>query len=175
MTPDVDTRLETVVTALRQVVLPALPADEPLAREQANLCIGQLSVIAEQYRFATEYEAICLAEILRLSWALLDAAEGGAALEQAVADLRRTAAAAEDASTGTPRDRRNAVARQLDDLLRVGGQDGSGAFRSRSQRLVLEHGVRQSARDRAWFRGCGMDPDAAVLPTIGQMIEEARA
>lgn len=65
MTPDVDTRLTTVALALREIVLPAIPSSEVLAREQVDVVLGHLAVFAEQYRHVTDYEAMCLTDMAR--------------------------------------------------------------------------------------------------------------
>jgi hypothetical protein len=66
------------------------------------------------------------------------------------------------------------VAAAIDVLLRAGAVDGSPEFRFSSQRLVVAHGARQSTRDRAWFRSCGMDPDATTLPSIPELVAASR-
>lgn len=175
MTPDLGTRLDTVITALHQVVIPALPADEVLAREQATLCIGQLTVLAQQYRHVADYEALCLAEMTGLATSLLADAAGGPITTRAAADLR-TCLEQDDGVPGpvptTPvHQRRNAIAGKIDELVRAAGRDGTDGFRARSEHLVVEHGARQAGRDRAWFRACGMDPDAATLPTIPELLD----
>ncbi|HZZ49568.1 MAG TPA: hypothetical protein VFE65_21995 [Pseudonocardia sp.] len=175
MTPDLGTRLDTVITALHQVVIPALPADQVLAREQATLCIGQLTVLAQQYRHVADYEALCLAEMTDLATTLLADVTGGAATTQAAADLRTCLQDGETMPGPVPttpvHQRRNAIAGRIDELLRAAGRDGTEAFRRLTETSVLEHGARQAARDRAWFQACGMDPDAATLPTIPELLD----
>jgi hypothetical protein len=175
MTPDLGTRLGTVITALRQVVIPALPADEVLAVEQAMLCIGQLGVLSEQYRYEADYEALCLAEMTGLAGTLLADADGGPATTAAAAELRAVLDRADAAPGLIPASltyrRRNAIAAAVDLLLQASAQDGTTEFLADSQRAVVEHGVRQAGRDRAWFRACGMDPDAGTLPGIPEMLE----
>jgi hypothetical protein len=175
MTPDLGTRLDTVITALRQVVIPALPADEVLAREQASLCIGQLSVLAQQYRHVADYEALCLEEMSSLAATLLADAAGGPATTRAAGELRTCLEQGETKAGPVPttptHQRRNAIAARIDELLRAAGSDGTEGFRVMSETVVVEHGARQAGRDRAWFRACGMDPDAATLPTIPEMLD----
>lgn len=175
MTPDLGTRLDTVITALRQVVIPALPADEVLAREQATLCIGQLTVLAQQYRHVADYEALCLAEMSALAATLLADAAGGPDTTRAAVDLRTCLEQGETVPGPVPttpvHQRRNAIAARIDELLRAAGRDGTDAFRALTERVVVEHGARQAGRDRSWFRACGMDPDAATLPTIPELLE----
>lgn len=178
MTPDLDARLETVITALKQVVLPALPATEVFAAEQATLCIGHLALLSEQYRHVSRYEVLCLADIAALGAALADIAVGGAATTLANDGLRRalrdaTASARSRAGSASPAERRNTIARAIDELILAGSRDGTPDFRIGSRKLILAHGRRQSERDRAWFRGCGMDPEAASLPAIHDLVEVA--
>lgn len=181
MTPDLDTRLNTVVTALQQVVIPALPATEVLALEQATLCIGQLNVLAEQYQHLGDYQALCLADISSLGAALADSAEGGPATTSAAGALRQTlreagtrAARTSALSASADRERRTMIAHAVEALIKGSAEDGSEEFLGKSRQLIVEHGKRQSARDRSWFRGCGMDPDADLLPSIPEMIEVGR-
>ena len=60
MLPSIDLRIANIVKALEQVVLPALTARERLAKDQVNLCIGHLQMIAQQWRWAAAFEAAVL-------------------------------------------------------------------------------------------------------------------
>jgi hypothetical protein len=177
MTPDLGTRVNTVVTALKEVVIPALPAEEVLAQEQAGLCIGQLTVLIEQYRHVAEYEALCLAEMTGLAGTLLADAAGGSDTTRAAAELAACLRGDESVAGPVPatpaHQRRNAIAGRIDELLTAAGRDGTEDFRAASERAVVEHGARQAGRDRAWFAACGMDPDATTLPTIPDMLRAA--
>jgi hypothetical protein len=193
MTPDLGTRLDTIARALTEVVIPALPPHEVLALEQAALCVGHLAILGEQYRYLADYEALCLAEMSALAASLLAVAAGGPATGTAAEALRGEAdrvgapvdtggeaAAPEVLPGGAPgrtasaaHQRRNALAGAVDELIRAAGRDGEPEFRGATRRLVLAHGRRQSDRDRAWFRACGMDPDRASLPGIPEMLAAA--
>jgi hypothetical protein len=172
MTPDIPMRLGTIARALQQVVIPALPADQVLAIEQATLCLGHLGIIGQQLDHVADYEAVCLVDMTDLAEQLVGASAGGSRTQAATEALREVIARA-DASPGsaaTPKDRRNALAAAIDQLIRAGGVDGEPAFLAASRRLVLEHGTRQSYRDRAWFRASGLDPDRASLPSIPELL-----
>ena len=197
MTPDVGTRLDTIARALTEVIIPALPPHEVLALEQAALCVGHLGLLVEQHRHLADYEAVCLAEMASLTEGLLAAASGGPATTAAAGALRAEAdrvgapleagegpsvvpGAAAAGPGGVPgpaasaaHQRRNALAGAVDELIRAAGRDGDPEFRAATRRLVLAHGKRQSDRDRAWFRACGMDPDRASLPGIPEMLAAA--
>lgn len=176
MTPDIGMRLGTIARALQQVVIPALPADQVLAIEQATLCLGHLGVIAEQLDYAADYDAVCLTAMTELAEQLVEAAGGGPKTQAAAETLRdlvtRSGASPDDAAA-TAKEQRNALAGGIDTLIGASGLDGDAGFVAASQRLVLEHGARQSFRDRAWFRGSGLDPDRARLPGIPELLGQA--
>jgi hypothetical protein len=175
MTPDIGMRLSTIARALQQVVIPALPADQVLAIEQAMMCLGHLGIIGEQLGHVADYEASCLADMTTLAHDLVAASVGGPETQEATEALRelvsRAAASPDDASS-TAKDQRNALAGGIDVLIRASGRDSDDGFRAASQRLVLEHGTRQSFRDRAWFKGYGLDPDRASLPSIPELLQQ---
>ena len=75
MTPDIDVRLQSVIKAIEQVILPALDPHNPLAREQAALAIGHLHMIRGQLPYMADYMAICLADIVKLGGDLLVVAD----------------------------------------------------------------------------------------------------
>lgn len=176
MTPDIGMRLGTIARALQQVVIPALPADQVLAIEQATLCLGHLGIIGEQLSHVADYEAVGLADMTRLAQQLVEASAGGPRTQDATEALRETLAGdSSDDAAATAKDRRNALAAGIDTLIGASGHDGSPGFLAESQRLVLAHGTRQTFRDRAWFRGSGLDPDRATLPAIPELLGQRSA
>ncbi|WZU35720.1 hypothetical protein Rruber_05233 (plasmid) [Rhodococcus ruber] len=172
-TPSMEVRLATIVRALEQVIIPALPPDEVLAREQAALSIVHLTTIAEQCRYLAEYEQGCFADMSTLADELVDAAEGGPATTATTRELLQILGAVRaSTSPSTAHDRRNTLAKGIDSLVRASVRDGSARFRAAQRRLILAHGKRQAIRDRAWFRGHGTDPDADTLPAIPELIAD---
>jgi hypothetical protein len=175
MTPDIGMRLGTIARALQQVVIPALAADQVLAIEQATMCLGHLGIIGEQLGYVADYEASCLADMTALAADLVAASAGGAHTQEATEELRdlvNQAGSSPDDVSATVKNQRNALAGGIDRLIRASGRDGDADFLAASQNLVLEHGTRQSFRDRAWFRGYGLDPDRASLPSIPELLEQ---
>jgi hypothetical protein len=175
MTPDIGMRLDTIARALQQVVIPALPADQVLAIEQATLSLAHLGIIGEQLSYVADYEAAGLADMTGLAEQLVAASAGGPetqAATEALRDVLARAGASPDDAAATAKDRRNALAAAIDSVIRASGLDGDAEFVAASQRLVLEHGTRQSFRDRAWFRASGLDPDRAALPSIPELLGE---
>ena len=64
MLPSIDLRIQNLVKALQEVVVPAIPERERLARDQAMLVIGHLRMIAVQWKSALLFEAQSLDGLL---------------------------------------------------------------------------------------------------------------
>lgn len=175
-TPSMEVRLATIARALEQVIIPALPSEEVLAREQAALSIVHLTTIAEQCRYLAEYELACFADMSTLAEALAGAAEGGPHTASAARELHQILNAVRAAtSSSTAHDRRNTLARAIDSLIQASAQDGSPGFQTAQYPLIVDHGNRQANHDRAWFRRHGIDPDAEMLPAIPELIADMGA
>ena len=165
MLATIQTRIDNLMKAMQQVVLPALPADAALAREQAQLVIGHLSVIAQQWPRAAAYEAGNLEGLKSLGQALVHAAAGGPETGKAVTGVQ--------ARLGISTDSADVVALQadivalgysIDRLIEAAGVDGTAAFHAASSGAVLAHAERQALRERIWCAGTHLDPDVAKLP-----------
>lgn len=164
MLPSIELRIQNLVKALSEVVLPAIDPENGLAREQAGLVIAHLRLIAQQWEKAPAFEAGSLDALRALAQRLADLAEGGLATSSAAADLRTALGTQDFAKIG------NAV----DRLIFAVGEDGGPAFRAQLDERVLEYGALQAWRERVWFAGTGLDPDAAGLPSIDEMLNGAR-
>ena len=88
MVPDFALRINAMIRSLREVVLPALPNDEMLAIDQANILVGYLGIMAEQHDRVFEYLRVELAEYAELLSAMVEDAEGAQPIEDAVAKAR---------------------------------------------------------------------------------------
>ena len=172
MTPTIETRIGAIIGALEHLVLPALVNADSIVQEQAGLALGHLKIIAMQIPLVETYHAICLAEQLRLGRDLLTCAEGGEATTAAAAALADAVAAA---GSGDTRADRHMVAHANSQLVIASSVDGTPAFITASQEVLIEHGLRQSARDRAWYGPTGLDPFAAGLPSMEDMIATEQA
>jgi len=163
--PSIELRIQNLIKALSQVVLPAIDPGNALAREQAQLVIGHLQLIAVQWDKALPFEAQSLAALRELGQRLASAAEGGSATVQAAAQLREALAVREDGA---------ALGSAIDSLIRAASADGAAGFRAQLDQAVLEHGALQAWRERVWFAGNGLDPDPSALPSIDEMLGGAR-
>jgi hypothetical protein len=168
MNPDLDLRLKSVLKALSDVILPALPASERLARDQANLVIGHLSIIAEHWQYALKFELENLALACALAGEL-----AGLNFEATLGDeLIVTLAAAEDV------DRSDyaavtAIHRTLKLIIDrlIATQQHAAPMPREMIDAVLRYNQRRATRERVWHRAAGLDPDAASLPPITSLFE----
>jgi hypothetical protein len=170
MMPSIELRLQTMAKAMTDVILPALAPENALAREQAQLMIAQLGMIAKHWRRAAEYDALGLRTIFALAERLFAVAAGGAetsAAAEAIAALLRRR---EAYPTVVVDEERAAIANAIDALVRASGIDGDEAFKRASSEAILEYSALQAWRDRVWFAGFGMDPERARLPEIEEML-----
>ncbi len=166
MLPSIDLRIANIVKALEQVVLPALTARERLAKDQVNLCIGHLQMIAQQWRWAAAFEAGSFQAMIALAEEMLPSVDPSYAeeLAQAIASAKAVEghdlAAVEHAIV--------ALGGLIDRIIL--GEDGQVALAPAIWEAVLSYGEKQSLRERTWFAATGLDPDRKELPSIAEMM-----
>jgi hypothetical protein len=178
MTPSIEIRLQTMVKAMAEIILPAIGPGNDLAREQGQLMIAQLGLIAKQWDKALAYDSICLRELIGLAHKLCADAAGGpqtTAAAGALSELlqRHAPGDALPSTLAKINEVRAALAAGIDKLVRATEVDSSEAFHDASAKAILDHGALQSWRDRAWFADAGMDPERAELPSIDEMLSQA--
>lgn len=168
MNPDLDLRLQSVMKSLSDVILPALPADERLAREQTQLVLGHLDIIARQWKHALNLELKNLALACELAGDLANMNIDSALGDDLIAAL---AVAAEidrsdyDAVSQTHR----ALKLVIDRLLAP--RHGDECLSREMLDAVLRYNERRARRERIWHGLAGLDPDASRLPPIATLFE----
>lgn len=179
MTPSVETRLQAIAGALEHLIIPALAASDadPIVQEQASLSLGHLHIIAMQLPRLDAYHDICLREQLRTGRELLGAASGGEATTTASSALEAAISKAEShlGDRSQAKEGRNLVAGAISQLVIASSMDGDPGFIRASQDILIDHGLRQTRRDRAWYGPTGLDPFAASLPSIPQLMADEEA
>ena len=166
MLPSIDLRIANMIKALEQVILPALPKRERLARDQANLVMGHLRMMSTQWKAAARFEETTLDGMIGLAERLAGIIGG--------ATQHRLAAAVADARLADRRDvdsleaAYNALGRVVDDAI-LGGEDHAPLPQAAVDAL-LDYGAVQSHRERTWFKGNGLDPHASELPEIDAIL-----
>lgn len=168
MLPNIDLRISNIIKAMEQVLLPALPADQRLARDQAMLIIGQLSMIADQWKHAAAYERLTLDDLRGLATQLLPAAQGPAkdALTQQIAATDNCDANDVDALESA----NIALGRAVDAVIL--GDDGTHDLPAECVEAILAYGDRHAHAERIWFKGNRLDPDQKDLPEIEELLAE---
>ena len=144
MTPNVDERLASIVRALTDVVLPALPPEAGLAREQVELSLGQLQIMRAQLDGSFAFEADELADARALGEKLATLSGDGS--------LAEPLAAAKSAATPAEiRAARVSIHAAIHDLIPVASRHLAmfGAIMKAEKARVV--------KDRAWFAPFGFD------------------
>lgn len=153
MNPSVEDRLASAVRAIEGVILPALPADADLAREQAMLVMGHIQIVLAQLSATPAFEAEEAADLDALADEVAAAADGGPATRAAI-----TALHARDPAQAPAR--RTALAQDaIDGLLLALAIDGAPDATRQVHRLVLDRGATRADKDRRWFAAMGFDLD----------------
>jgi hypothetical protein len=177
--PDFALRIQSMIRSLREVILPALPNDQMLAIDQANILVGYLRIMAEQHDRVFEYLLAELSEYAKLVGALTEdaqGAQGGESIDGAVATARSALAeAAPVLRVSIPRQAELAALVKslkvsVDELLHAARQDGTAAFRQAAAKRVMEQAARQVLRERVWFSASGFELDATRLPSIDEAL-----
>lgn len=148
MNPSVDARIDSLIRALSQVILPALREDAGLAKEQGQLVLGHLAILRAQIDGTAAFEAEEADDIAVLSRALV-----------AVSDRKLAAplqAVLDDGGDGHPRDHTDRLQRAVDSLL-VGLHNDGGDAWEKARAIVLRLGSDRAMKDRRQFAPMGFD------------------
>ncbi|HTT83793.1 MAG TPA: hypothetical protein VMF67_09960 [Rhizomicrobium sp.] len=172
MVPDFRLRIQSMLRAMQEVVIPAIPAGERLALDQASIVVGNLKLMAEQQDKLYRYELVELREYAALVTELIDAAGGGASTEAARESLRNSAGVVtmpiptQPELTGLTKAMKHAA----DTLLRAAYEDGSPEFRRAAAQLVMKQSASQITRERSWFRAAGFELEPESLPPLDELL-----
>lgn len=171
MLPGIDIRIANLIKAIEEVVLPAIPSQERLAKEQARLIASHLAMIAEQWHLALPFELGSLDNICALARDL------SPHVDEAQSTTLRTALAEADSIN------RSKIADVEQAIKTVGaavdsvilGDDGDSSLSDAARTIILRYGKAQSLRERVWFKSNGQDPDANELPDLNEIIDPSVA
>jgi hypothetical protein len=171
MLPSIDLRLQNLIKALREVIIPAIPARETLARDQATLVMAHLQVISLQWQSVAKYEAGSLDELCALIAELIEAD-----LANIPNDLRTQAQSALAAAKSTDRLNHEAIGKSLLQLGTladriISRQDNDEPMSPSLKDAVLRYGARQSLRDRSWFAAHNLDPAPSEVLALESILQ----
>jgi hypothetical protein len=146
MNPSIDDRLSSIMRAMTDVILPALPPDAGLAREQLQLCLGHLSILRPHIDGCLSFEQEALDDAARLAAGLLEAAGAQGVAPESLTPLRSLL------REGKPPGDKEAINRAICDLL-----EDHPALSRQVQALVIAHEQERTTKDRRWFAPMGFD------------------
>lgn len=166
MLPDIDLRLETLATALRDIVLPVIPAEESFAREHVQLMLAHLAILKKQWKHALAFERGTFDALRGLARELLGCVDD--------ASLRADIDEALRMGESIDRDDYDAVNRALKSLAalvdRTLREHHPGARMAPAlASALLEYGKQEAWRYRVWFQHADIDPDRSALPAIDRL------
>lgn len=170
MNPDIDLRLKSVLKALTDVILPALPAEQRLAQDQARLVIGHLAIIAEQWQVALRFELENLALACELASDLAPLNVDSALADRLIAALA-TAADVDRSDYAAVSAAHHALKSVIDHL--IADEHRSATMPPAMMAAVLRYNRRRAPRERIWHGGAKLDPDAAELPALATLFASA--
>ncbi len=169
MTPSIAFRIDSMMQALSDIVLPAIGTDKNLAREQAQLVMAHLMLIRGQLDRAVDYDRMELLAATALADRLLPLAQGGPRISGAAQATRSVLG-----EIGEIEDRQDAIRRinqAMEDLMRASRVDGDTASQAAISSAVFAHAKEHSLRNRVWFGANNFDADRASLPDIASLFK----
>ena len=165
MTPDFDTRLKSIASAMENIVIPAIAPDDTLPLQQAGLIVGHIALMRQQLPHLQAFERLCLQDMEQTARRLCalssspTAPEARKALEAALADGVLAAQA-----------RYIAIGRAIEDMIAAAQSASSPQLLIDLSDHVLDFSERQTLRERVWFAGAGFDAQVGSLPSIATLL-----
>lgn len=167
-------QLKSALTAMKNVVVPAVDPHNKLAQEQARIIMGMLDMMIQQLPLAYRYEVDQLARSALLAEKLLEksASFSGAASDVLRSDLAHAQEIHQLAKV-EPNELREANLQLQGSLGWVlSAYDGEldGENFSEISKLVLEYSEQQLLRDRSWLKLQGWEKKPESLPDIHTLL-----
>ncbi len=167
MIPSIDDRLDSVMRALQEVILPALEPQQSLAIEQAHLSLAHLGLIRERLDEAPSFELDEAQTLTTLACRLIETAGGGKSTLSAAMALGSTVEGAALDSPAAVRRATHAVGSASDALIPASLEAGSEAFRASSLEQVLASDRASAMANRRWNLAAGFEPPDVGGPDAG--------
>lgn len=173
MLPDFSNRLSNLIKSMEKTIIPAIDPESGLAKEQAALVIGHLTMLNQQWDGLYLYECRSFDNMLALAAHLAVNARGGPETTQAAKLLSGLIEELPDVLPLTARGVNSQtieLGKQVDELIHASFRDGSSAFKALLSETILNYAGKQSARERVWFRANKLDPDPSDLASMEDML-----
>jgi hypothetical protein len=175
MRPEI--QIQSILKAMTDVVLPALDPQNPLAQEQARLCMGLLGVMAGQLPLQYRYDCDELGRLMALARSIQQLPGMAQLAPNAVGALAHGAKQADDVLTraqAEPQELLQAV-RTLREatgnlVQEAFANDPTGGHTEALQRAVMDASQQQLLRERSWLLGQGWEADPGAIAAIDTLI-----
>lgn len=173
MIPTHALRLQSMLRSMVEVVVPAIGAEQQLARDQAAIIVANIRLLMDQHDKVYHFLLCELREYRDLVRALQAVGSAAGSATKPVPEPAGAAAPWVDdllsMTLPAQRDLADTVTRlkqQADQLLEALLAGGDPGAREQASALVLEQSGKQIERERSWVRSSGFDADVASVPAI---------
>lgn len=168
------TALRSAARAMEEVVLPAIDAHHPLAREQAGLVLRFLQLFEQRVDYAYQRNRLELRNACDLARSLMQPPfDVSAAISRQLADALATGEALLGNASARPSQLQHTatqIAGLVTALIRT--LDAvQPALAGEVEQRVLDHAGPWLAAQRAWFLPQGWEPDATAVLSIDQVMQ----
>lgn len=168
MNPSVHLRIDSVIRALEDSILPAVITDERAA-EQLRIAIAHLGIIRLQVDEATLFERFELSNYQMLATVLEEASVGGPRVDAATRELTSVLHEDHTDDIAVVRDRTTRLGCAIEELVRAAFQDGDDRFRSAAMTALLHSERQRIDANRALFLGMGWESGDG-LPDVSSVV-----
>ncbi|MCB1668245.1 MAG: hypothetical protein KDI24_07790 [Pseudomonadales bacterium] len=143
MIPSTELRLNTMMRAMSESILPALDPTDSLAQEQAGLLMGHINALIQQQGKEAEIDQQEYHDLSELAHQLLSIADGG---EQTQAAMSEVSKAIKNAC-------RISLSIATEKLIIA--DDASAAFKAAARQPILDYARLSTNRGQEWFKPMG--------------------
>lgn len=165
MTPDFDTRLKSIASAMENIIIPAISPEDSLPLQQAGLIVSHIALMRQQLPHLQAFEQLCLQDMEQTARRLCALPASRSAREQ-----REALAIALGDGVLAPQDRYIAIGRAVEDLIAAAQSAPTPQLLKELSDHVLDFSERQTMRERIWFAGMGFDAQAGDLPSVAELL-----
>lgn len=158
MNPSSQLRLSTMMRAMTDIILPAIPASESMAQEQSQLLIGHIAALMAQDGRERELVDYNARHLMACATRLLALAESESLSDEKLIELRAAVAANDTAK----------VAFALERLMAQ--CDVSDGFKRESSVLLIQYARQHSVAGRSWFSPMGFDSKPSELVDVANLL-----
>lgn len=169
MTPSISARIESMIQAMDDIVLPAIDIEKSLAQEQGQLVVAHLLLIKTQLSHADAFDRLELEAAVALGQQMLEIATGDQGLSRDRQALQN--ALGEGQRVADRQEAIRAVNRATEAFVRSLRLRGSRSNIDAITGTVLAHSLEQSRRNRIWFASNGFDAERDRLPDLESLFQ----